>query len=56
MEVLQEMAKGITNDEIAAALSISRSTVKFHVSNIISKLGTDSRVEAVAIAARNNLI
>lgn len=55
-EVLSLMAEGLTNPEIADQLVVSRSTVKFHVSNILSKLGADSRTQAVAIALENNLV
>ncbi len=47
MEVLQWLAQGKSNKEIAAALVISERTVKFHVSSILAKLGAASRVEAV---------
>jgi NarL family two-component system response regulator LiaR len=49
-EVLGLMVEGLTNDGIAARLSISRSTVKYHVSSILAKLGAGSRTEAVALA------
>lgn len=55
-EVLALMVDGMTNPEIAKRLVISRSTVKFHVSSILSKLGVSSRTEAVALAIQHNLV
>jgi NarL family two-component system response regulator LiaR len=55
-EILKLMAEGMSNPDIADRLFVSRSTVKFHVSNILSKLGAESRTEAVAIAIQNRLI
>ncbi len=55
-EVLRYLTKGMTNPEIAQALSISRSTVKAHVSNILSKLGVSNRAEAIALAIKNHLV
>jgi len=55
-EVLTMLAEGATNKEIAARLSISDHTVKFHVSSIISKLGATSRTEAVTLAIKQGLI
>jgi NarL family two-component system response regulator LiaR len=55
-EVLNLMTEGMSNPEIAEELVVSRSTVKFHVSNILSKLGADSRTEAVAVALQHDLI
>ncbi len=55
-EVLALMVEGLNNTDIAEALVVSRSTVKFHVSNILSKLEVTSRTEAVAFALRNNLV
>ncbi len=55
-EVLALMAQGLNNNDIAERLFISRSTAKFHVSSILSKLGSTSRTEAVAIALQNNLV
>jgi two-component system, NarL family, response regulator LiaR len=54
-EVLALMVEGLTNTQIAARLTVSPSTVKSHVSNILSKLGVASRSEAVALAVRNKL-
>jgi NarL family two-component system response regulator LiaR len=54
-EVLALLVKGMNNPEIAERLSISRSTVKVHVSNILSKLGVSNRGEAMALAIEHNL-
>ena len=55
-EVLVLMARGLSNPEIAEQLTVSTVTVKFHVSNILSKLGCTSRTEAVAHAVQQHLI
>lgn len=55
-EVLKLMAEGKTNHEIAHELTISISTVKKHVSNILEALNTDSRTHATALAIQYNLI
>jgi NarL family two-component system response regulator LiaR len=55
-EVLELMVEGMTNPEIAEKLVVSRSTVKFHVSSILSKLEASSRTEAVAIALQEKLV
>jgi NarL family two-component system response regulator LiaR len=55
-EILKLMTEGLSNPEMADRLFVSRSTIKFHVSNILSKLGAESRTEAVAIAIHNNLL
>jgi two-component system, NarL family, response regulator LiaR len=55
-EILVLMVQGLSNNEIAERLIISLSTVKFHVSNIISKLGANGRTEAVAMAVKLHLV
>ncbi len=55
-EVLALMVQGLNNNDIADKLVISRSTAKFHVSSILSKLGAASRTEAVALALQNHLV
>lgn len=49
-EVLTHLAKGMSNDEIATALFLSRATVRTHVQNILNKLDVHSRLEAIALA------
>jgi NarL family two-component system response regulator LiaR len=54
-EVLALMVEGLNNTQIAASLTVSPSTVKSHVSNVLSKLGVASRTEAVTLALRHKL-
>jgi DNA-binding NarL/FixJ family response regulator len=54
--VLEHLARGLGNKQIAAALGISERTVKFHVSSVFGKLGVSNRTEAVARAAQAGLI
>jgi NarL family two-component system response regulator LiaR len=55
-EVLALLVKGMSNPEIAVALSISRATVKVQVSSILSKLGVSRRAEAISLAMEHRLI
>jgi DNA-binding NarL/FixJ family response regulator len=55
-EVLALMVDGLSNHDIATKLYISQSTVKFHVSSILSKLCVTNRTEAVALAVKQKLV
>jgi NarL family two-component system response regulator LiaR len=55
-EVLALMVHGLNNLEIAERLVVSRSTVRFHVSNILSKLEATNRAEAVGLAVQHKLV
>ena len=55
-EVLALMIEGLNNTQIAGRLTVSPSTIKSHVSNILAKLGVASRTEAVTLALRNRII
>lgn len=55
-EVLQLVAQGATNPEVAATLHLSRHTVNFHVKNILHKLHLKNRAQAVAYAVRTGLV
>ncbi|MFP4345545.1 MAG: response regulator [Anaerolineales bacterium] len=55
-EVLALIVEGLNNNAIAGRLVISRSTVKTHVSNILSKLGVANRTEAAAVAMEHHLV
>jgi two-component system, NarL family, response regulator LiaR len=56
LEVLKWMVEGASNAEIAGHLFVSRSTVKYYVSSILSKLGASSRTEAVSIAIKGHMV
>ena len=56
IEVLQLVAKGMRNKEIAADLKISDDTVQGHVKNILAKLSVHDRTEAVAVAVRRGIV
>jgi two-component system, NarL family, response regulator LiaR len=56
LEVLVLLAEGLTNQQSAMKLSISQSTLKFHMANIYQKLGVQTRSEALVLAAKNNLL
>jgi NarL family two-component system response regulator LiaR len=56
LEILALMVEGLSNNEIAERIIVSQSTVKFHVSNILSKLGVTGRTEAVALAVKHHLV
>jgi two-component system, NarL family, response regulator LiaR len=56
LEVLKWMVEGASNAEIAERLFVSRSTVKYYVSSILSKLGASSRTEAVSMAIKQHLV
>ena len=55
-EVLGLLAAGLSNAQIADRLSISLTTVKFHVGAILAKLGVNSRSQAIALAWKHNLV
>jgi len=56
IEILEQLAKGFRNQEIADKLFISRSTVKKHIENIYAKLQVCNKLEAIRKAKDNNLI
>jgi DNA-binding CsgD family transcriptional regulator len=55
-EVLEQMAAGLSNRQIALALGISEHTVKFHVSAVLGKLGVSSRSAAIRHGLRQGLV
>lgn len=56
LKILDLLAKGYSNKKISEILYISHHTVKFHISNILSKLGASTRAEASAIAIKKKII
>ncbi|MEI9812542.1 MAG: LuxR C-terminal-related transcriptional regulator [Acidobacteriota bacterium] len=56
MEVLQHVAEGNRNRDIAEKLYIAEETVKVHLKHIMGKLGASDRTESVTIAARRGII
>ncbi len=55
-EVLKLMVEGLNNAEIADRLVVSLSTIKYHISNILGKLGVDNRVAAVTLAIQRKMV
>jgi DNA-binding NarL/FixJ family response regulator len=56
LEVLGQLAKGLSNLDIARRLYISEGTTKTHVSNVLTKLGLRDRVQAVIFAYEHNVV
>lgn len=56
LEILQEMAYGLRNDQIARKLYIAEGTVKSHVHRILQKFGCDDRTQAVVAAIRGGMV
>ena len=55
-EILALLVKGLSNLEISNRLSISMATVKYHLTNIFTKLGAKNRVEAATLALEHDLV
>jgi NarL family two-component system response regulator LiaR len=55
-EILGLLVAGKTNKQIAEALTLSLGTIRFHISNILSKMGVSNRTEAVSLALQNGLV
>jgi DNA-binding NarL/FixJ family response regulator len=56
LQILRMLSDGLPNKSIATALQISEHTAKFHVGQILAKLGAESRTEAVTIGIRHGLV
>ncbi len=55
-QVLELIVEGLNNGQIAERMVVSRSTVKFHVSNVLSKLQVENRMEAIGTALKHKLV
>lgn len=55
-EILSIMAEGLSNKEIAKRLTLSTSTIQFHITNILSKFGVSKRTEAIYLALKQKLV
>ena len=56
LDVLRLVARGLSNKEIAADLAITTHTVKYHLAQVLEKLGVRSRTEAVSLGVRKGLV
>ena len=56
LEILESLARGLTNADIARLFSITPDGVKFHITAILAKLGAANRAEAISIALREHLL
>ena len=56
MEVLDAITRGLSNDNIATMLNLSKTRIKQHLNEVYEKLSAANRTEAVAIAIRRHLL